>query len=459
MLKEIQQVLRLLMLLRKQRVQQGLKSAGGLLVLLWTGPGPADQNCSVAGAGPWCSGIKTETLQPVLTELHQKLSPCAGPFPEPDPEELCAFADLHGSLRVLLSFQVRGQFSAERRAHLEAFLHRFSLANTEVKIYLSFKSDEEICQRVFSVTIKSRLLLKGQPPLTLDVTCKKQPPVCVGRGAWCQGGHPVFGARLPLSIPPEAMDHGLYGELSLQLVTLLSPCVLQYPNLATHLAHIQVLVYNPSNVPVLGPSAFLHQLPARLDCEELGLQGLRYSSCTDLVDSCGTVYTVEHGNYAEPQQERSPAPVQQGLSLFLFLQHSDPFTSQLSDVMATEELLEHHLEAILNNNRRAVTEALQAELKNTLKAQSQRSKDQEKLNSAFEVMLSSAMSIITSSSNMNFRTACLDSMKVRGTHELPASLHGSLRRVSSWKFTPRSRCFSAQVEKTPDSREPSSNEI
>lgn len=38
--------------------------------------------------------------------------------------------------------------------------------------------------------------------------------------------------------------------------------------------------------------------------------------------------------------------------------------------------------------------------------------DQEKLNSAFEVMLSSAVSIIMRSSNMNFRTACLDSMKV-----------------------------------------------
>lgn len=54
------------------------------------------------------------------------------------------------------------------------------------------------------------------------------------------GGHPVLGGRLPLSIPPEAMDQGLFGELSVQPVTLLSPCVLQYPNLLTQLTHIKI---------------------------------------------------------------------------------------------------------------------------------------------------------------------------------------------------------------------------
>lgn len=59
-------------------------------------------------------------------------------------------------------------------------------------------------------------------------------------GGWCLGGHPVLGGRLPLSIPPEAMDQGLFGELSGQPVTLLSPCVLQYPNLPTQLTHIKI---------------------------------------------------------------------------------------------------------------------------------------------------------------------------------------------------------------------------
>ncbi|TNN81891.1 hypothetical protein EYF80_007799 [Liparis tanakae] len=66
--------------------------------------------------------------------------------------------------------------------------------------------------------------------------------------------------------------------------------------------------------------------------------------------------------------------MQQSLLLYLFLQHSDPFAYQLSDMMATEVLIEHHLEAILTNNRQAVTAALQAELKNSLKSQKNRKK-------------------------------------------------------------------------------------
>lgn len=39
-----------------------------------------------------------------------------------------------------------------------------------------------------------------------------------------------------------------------------------------------VLVWGPSNVPVTGPSAFLQELPAHLDCQQLGLHGLHCSS-------------------------------------------------------------------------------------------------------------------------------------------------------------------------------------
>lgn len=90
----------------------------------------------------------------------------------------------------------------------------------------------------------------GNPDVKWTLVCSKcffplsfsvlSPPVFVRKGDWCQGGHPVLGARLPLSIPPDVMGRGLYGELSVQLVTLLSPCVRQYPNLPTQLTHIQI---------------------------------------------------------------------------------------------------------------------------------------------------------------------------------------------------------------------------
>ncbi|XP_040904934.1 DUF4554 domain-containing protein isoform X2 [Toxotes jaculatrix] len=408
----------------KQRQRRGLKTKGGLLVLLWTETRASVQslNCTVAAAGPWCTGIKMKALQPVLTDLKV---PCVWPSPEPDPEELCAFTDLYGSLRLLLSFQI--------------------------KIHLKFKFNQQTLQQEFRVKIRSKVKQADNPSLLLDVTCNTQPPVSVKKGCWCQGGHPVLGGRLPLSIPTQAMDQGLYGELSIQPVTLLSPCMLQYPNLATQLTHIQVLVYSPSNVPVTGPSTFFQNFPAHLDCQELSLHGLHCSSFKDLVLCGGTVYKAE--------EDLSLPTMQQSLLLFLFLQYSDPFTSHLSDIMATEAMIEHHLEDILSNNRQAVTAALQTELRNTLKAQNRRKKDQEKLRSAAEVILSSSISIVSCSSNMDFRNACLNSMMVRDTHELSAALCESLRRVTSWKFTPRARCYSAQMEEHAERDGPTRTEI
>ncbi|XP_034739105.1 DUF4554 domain-containing protein isoform X1 [Etheostoma cragini] len=463
MLREIQQVLRLIMLLGEQKQQHSLKTRRGLLVLLWTETGASVQslNCTVAAAGPWSTGIKMEALQPVLTDLKESMFPCTWPSPQPDPEELCAFTDLYGSLRLLLSFQKKDERfnSAELCARIEALLRTFSLVNAKVNVHLKFKLNQQTFQRDLRVKIKRTVALANQLSRILDVTCSTQPPGCVKKGCWCQGGHPVVGGLLPLSIPPKVMDQGLFGELSIQPVTMLSPCLLQYPNLATQLTHIKVLVFGPSNVPVAGPSTFFQNLPAHLDCQELGLHGLHCSSFKDHVHSRGMVYTVEQEPCKDPEQGSSLLPVQQSLWLYLFLQHSDPFNCHLSDLMATEVLIEHYLEDILNNNRQSVTKALQTELKNTLKAQNHRKRGQEELRSAADVILSSSISVVSCSSDVDFRTACLNSMKVRDTHELSASLHESLRRVTSWKFTPRDRCYSAQMEEHPESDDATQREI
>ncbi|XP_055368343.1 DUF4554 domain-containing protein isoform X2 [Betta splendens] len=438
------QALRLVVVLGKQRKRRGVNAAGGLLVLLWTETAASSHhvNCAVAAAGPWFAGIKKNE---VSLDLKGSLFPSHKPCPEPEPEELCAFTELHGPLKLLLSFQMKDvrSFSPEWQTHLDAFLHTFSLANAEIELYLKLKCNQKTLQRVFRVEIK----YKVAPSVILDVTCKTQPPECVRKGCWCHGGHPVLGSRLPLIIPLHVMDQGLYGELSIQLVTLLSPCILQYPNLETKLTELQVFVYSPSNLPVRGLSTFFQMLPAHLDTHELGVRGIHCFSLKDFLYSC--IYKIHYENWEHAERESSS--VQQSLLLFFFLQHRDPFISQLSDLMAAERLIEHHLEDILSNNKQALTAAVQSELKNTLKAQNHRTQEQEKLNSAVKVILNSSISIVSSSSNMEFRNACLNSMKVRDTHELSVSLFESLRRVTSWKFKSNDSCFSAQTEQRPES--------
>ncbi|XP_038142548.1 DUF4554 domain-containing protein [Cyprinodon tularosa] len=450
MLKEMRQVLRLIKLIGKQREKAGLKTVGGLLVLLWTHKASSSLlNCTVAAAGPWCVGVKLQTLH---SDLKKILLPSVWPCPEPDPEELSDFTDLYGSLQFLLTFQIKdpGPFTPKWSAPIKAFLRSFSLTNAGIGILLKLNHHEAKSQHHFRVWLKSKVTLAVQPPLMLDIVCSAPTPRGNQKGSWCQGGHPVVGERFPLSIPPRAMDQGLFGELSVQLVTLLSPCLLQYPNLPTELSRMQVLVYSPSNIPVSAPLSFFQTLPAGLDCQQLGLDRIICSSFKgsydDFVHSCGVVYTVEQENWDDPEQEAGHAPVQQSLLVFLFLQHIDPFTSELRDIVADELLIEHHLEDILSNNNQAVTSALKAELFNTLEASKQRKKRQEKLQSAAEVILSSTISIVSSSSNINFRNTCLKLMKVCDTHELSASLKESLWRVTSWKFVSKVKCYSAQVK-------------
>ncbi|XP_008324902.1 type 2 DNA topoisomerase 6 subunit B-like isoform X2 [Cynoglossus semilaevis] len=454
MVTEIKQVLRLLMLMAKQRQQRVAKTeagGGGLLVLLWSAEKniPQGLNCTVAAAGSWCRGIQMRQFQSAFTDLKDRVFPLAFLCPDPDPEELFAFTELYGSLRVLLSFQMRNirHFSPECQTHIETLLKIFSLVNAGIEIYLTSKLNQETAHSEFRAKNKSKVENSGRISLILDVTSNTQAPKWVKKECWCQGGHPVLGDPLSLSIPPQVMDGGLYGELSIQPVTLLSPCMLQYPNVATQLTHIQVLVYGPSNVPVTGPSTYLKNLPAHLDYKDLGLHRLHCSSFKDLLNG-GTMYEVQQEN---DDRESSLPTMHQSLLLLLFLQYSDPFTSEMSDVMAAEALIEHHLEDILCNNSQAVTAALQAELENALKPQNQRKR--EKLSTALDIIVSSSVNIVSRSSNLDFRNACLNRIKVPDTHQLSATLCETLRRVTSWKFTPRSQCYSAPIDENPQGNE------
>ncbi|XP_061541152.1 DUF4554 domain-containing protein [Phycodurus eques] len=344
---------------------------GGLLVLLWAEPGAA--NCTVAAAGSKWRRIQPETLQNVLTDV--KFS-CTGTIPEPDPEELHAFTDMHGSLKLLLSFQVKDLrcLSPEWPARIKAFLSIFSLANAATSVHLRCKFPQQTILEEFRANFTKRLTLAMEPSLMLDVTCSSLGNELVKKGSWCPGGHPVLGSVLPLSIPPATMDNGLYGELNMQLVALLSPCVLQYPNLETLLTHVEVLTYPPSHVPMTFPFAFFQSLVAHLDFQEFGQRILHCPSYIDPSHEGSIVYAVEHKTCQEPEKRLQLHPVKQKLVIFLFLQHTDPFVSQLSEFMGADALIERHLEDILNNNRRAVTGALHTELSNTLKAQDRRKK-------------------------------------------------------------------------------------
>ncbi|KAK1904454.1 hypothetical protein KUDE01_011636 [Dissostichus eleginoides] len=213
MLREIQQVLRFFTLFGKKRHQDGLGAKGGLLVLLWTDTGNSFQslNCTVAAAGYWCKGISKE-LQPALKE-----SMFSRACPPPDPDELCAFTELYGPIRLLLSFQMNDAtlFRPELCARIEAFLHTYSLANLRIKTHFKFKFSQQTFQRDFSYDNRAKIkntAIGNQWSLYLDVTCKTQPPECVKKGCWCHGGHPLLGAGCPSVSPLKPWTRACLGS-------------------------------------------------------------------------------------------------------------------------------------------------------------------------------------------------------------------------------------------------------
>ncbi|XP_064182157.1 DUF4554 domain-containing protein isoform X1 [Anguilla rostrata] len=64
--------------------------------------------------------------------------------------------------------------------------------------------------------------------------------------------------------------------------------------------------------------------------------------------------------------------------------------------------------------------------------------------SALPVILSSLSTVVTSSSSLEFRTACLDRMKVQDTHELAIRLRQSLQKVTEDRVLHSRKCDSGK---------------
>ncbi|KAG5263993.1 hypothetical protein AALO_G00270950 [Alosa alosa] len=215
-----------------------------------------------------------------------------------------------------------------------------------------------------------------------------------------------------------------------------------------------MLVYSPSSMPRLEsnmatPMSFLQSLAGRLAWEDLGLSGV---TCADLQQAEGEapgsrgplcwdmVFNVKEREEDQGTESKWNQTVKQTLTLYLLLQHTDPFHSQFSDLIVNEEMFEKHLDQVLWHNSERVTASLQSLLEKTLKPHQKKCSNQRKMQAALPVVLSSLTSVVNSSSSAEFRTTCLDKMKVPNTHQLSVSLDQLLHSITGSRFTPLHRC-------------------
>ncbi|XP_058252620.1 proton-coupled zinc antiporter SLC30A9, mitochondrial [Hemibagrus wyckioides] len=448
---KLQQVIRLLMvLIRSNRGKSRAVVKGGLLVLVSTPP-----TYTVAAAGPWCSKVAKKHIKKEATDrLSSIVSLCHCPYPE----ELCKFSDNFGPLRFSHSFQVNQDCE---ELEIARFLHRFSLVHAQITVIFKVMNKQQIHQQVFSV--KSTYSMLGHA-IAMDSAAFGQTPFSVKSLPSCNQMHPVLGETLSLLLSPEAVEAGLCGEVSISTMAVLGPCMKQYPNWPTRISRICFLVYSPSGVPLMrGESemqlSFLQSLADSLPRGELGLPQVRSTQTHPAHDCvCSEVdFSIDNDHSEEPMPKYSRAvsqdvkleqsrPVEQTLIVFIFLQHNDPFNSQLSDLITNEETLETHLDKVLWCNGEKVKSALQSLLENTLKEFLKRKKAGESFQTAMSVILSSVNSIVRSSSSVKFRSACLNSMKVQNTHDLSISMHQTLQRVIHGRFTSRPKCTTDKAE-------------
>ncbi|XP_051505141.1 DUF4554 domain-containing protein [Myxocyprinus asiaticus] len=360
-------------------------------------------------------------------------------------------------LRVL--FKASSQSVEADQSKMLKFLHRLSLVHSRVKIIFKIWTDSKTHLQIFSGEPGSKVLVMDHS-VTMDTAAYGQ-SVLIPFSVWCLPScpymHPVLGDTFSCQLPPDTIEAGLCGEMSMATMATLAPCVDQYPNWPTRLSCIRMVVYSPSGMP-LTQMSFLQSLATSLSWGDLGLskvscteaQTIQGTLCSEIEFSVETDHNqaTESGCSGAVPQNMEPEwsrAVEQTLTLFIFTQYSDPFHSQLFDFISSEEVLERELDAVLWNNGDQVRTALQSTLKNTLKGFQKRQTNRQRLDSALSIVLSSVNCIVTSSTSAEFRRVCLDSMKVKSTCELRISLQQSLQNITDSRFAPRRMCNNDKV--------------
>ncbi|KAK2891021.1 hypothetical protein Q8A67_013664 [Cirrhinus molitorella] len=374
-------------------------------------------------------------------------------------QELQRFTNNFGSLFFTYSFHVENarQSVEAEQSKIHRFLHRLSLVHAQVKITFEIRTDSSTHKQTFSGETGSKVSVMDHS-ITMDAAAYGQSPFSVQCLPACTQMHPVLGDILSCVLPTEMIEAGLCGEMSMVTMATLAPCMDQYSNWPTRLSCIRMLVYSPCGMPLMRQTqtSFLQSLATSLSWADLGLsrvccmeaQNIQGSLCSDVEFSVETDYSQEtrcsSGVQENLESEWSHA-VEQTLTVFIFTQYTDPFSSQISDFISSEEVFERHLDAVLWYNGDQVRATLQSTMKNTLKGFQQRHAARQRLDSAISIVLSSMNSIITSSSSGDFRSACFDSLKVKSTSELCASLKQSLQSIVDGRFASRRMCGNKKV--------------
>uniref|UniRef100_UPI00398EE8D4 type 2 DNA topoisomerase 6 subunit B-like n=1 Tax=Pristiophorus japonicus TaxID=55135 RepID=UPI00398EE8D4 len=136
---------------------------------------------------------------------------------------------------------------------------------------------------------------------------------------------------------------------------------------------------------------------------------------------------------------------EQVVLLFLFIKYWDDFHLELLDVIGGQQTVVEQLDQILHCNKDVVRESIQPVLHKVLDEYLQFKKNQKRMQTATSVICDAIQSILSSSTNRDFRTKSLQLLKVSNTQEMKTSLQNLLQNVIQNRFLLSRVCDTKRV--------------
>ncbi|XP_072345763.1 type 2 DNA topoisomerase 6 subunit B-like [Scyliorhinus torazame] len=134
----------------------------------------------------------------------------------------------------------------------------------------------------------------------------------------------------------------------------------------------------------------------------------------------------------------------QKLLLFLFIKYWDDFHLELVDVTGQQAIVDH-LDQILHYNKDVVRKSIQPVLHQVLDEYLRFKKNQGRIQTATTVICDALQSILSMSTNRDFRAKSLQLLKVSSTQEMKTSLQNTLQNIVQNRFLPSRVCYTKRV--------------
>ncbi|XP_038643297.1 DUF4554 domain-containing protein [Scyliorhinus canicula] len=328
---------------------------------------------------------------------------------------------------------------------IERFLRRIGIVHPQVKIQFDVEVNGNLSTHIFGNENLDKFCSDGHTLLCGSTHYVRD--FAYADDSRCCRLHPIAGKPFPLSIPDKLAEDGVCGVLEILSIAAICPCLKNYPNKPTRVSNLSIFIYGPSDLPIL----FKHSKnalsfftdPSHLadwkQYEQYLTQNPDFKTVEGL--ACPDISYILRSTLEDVCSERGET---QTLLLFLFIKYWDDFHLELVD-MAGQQAIVDHLDQILHYNKDVVRKSIQPVLHQVLDDYLRFKKNQGRIQTATTVICDALQSILSMSTNRDFRAKSLQLLKVSSTQEMRASLQNTLQNVVQNRFLPSRVCYTKRV--------------